>query len=177
MKTSTFFACDIPETERDLHLAMISATESDKEFQKDYGLQKVWHSDLKEYIGVSGLVRREKYNDSNYIVEGVIFLKSKYLISGFGFWTLKNLFNNMEKLNATMVASVWEENIPSINLIKKNDMKFIRHDFKSYKGKEIKVELYLKLPRNNIMQNNVIPFPNIKQFLALEKIENFSKAS
>ena len=80
MKTSTFFACGVPETERDLHLAMISAIESEKEFQKNYGLQKVWDTQLNEYIGVTGSVRREKYNNLNYITEGLIFLKSKYII-------------------------------------------------------------------------------------------------
>jgi RimJ/RimL family protein N-acetyltransferase len=176
MKTSTLFACDVPKTERDLHIAMIFLLEVKKKFKKDYGLKKVWHSDLKEYIGVSGLIRREKYNNCDYVVEGVIFLQSKYIGSGFGFWILKNLFNNFEKLNAIMVASVWENNLPSINLIKKNGMKFAGCELKSYKGKEIKIELYFKLPINLLEQGSVIPFPNIKQFLTFAKIDKLAKA-
>jgi hypothetical protein len=176
MKTSTFFACGIPETEKDLHLAMISATEGEKEFRKDYGLQKVWHTDLQEYIGVAGPVRREKYNESNYITEGLIFLKSRYLGSGIGFWVEKFVFKIFGKPNDIIIASAWAGNVPAIRLMKKNGMKFTGKDFKSYNGKKIEIELYFKI-HSSISEDNIIPFSNIKQFLTFDKVERLSKVS
>ena len=114
MKTSTFFACGTPETELDLHLAMAASTEAEKDFRKDYGLQKVWHVGLRQYIGVSGLIRRKEYATDKFIVEGLIFLKSEYLATGYGYWVMKYVFNKLEVLGGIMVASAWEQNFPSI---------------------------------------------------------------
>ena len=64
MKTSTFFACGIPENERDLHLAMISVIENDKKFQKDYGMQKAFYKKTNQCIGVCGFIRKKEYAEN-----------------------------------------------------------------------------------------------------------------
>ena len=151
MKTSTTFACGIPETEKEFNLLIYSLLEHDKNFQKDYGLQKIFNPKLNEYIGVIGLIRREKFNDLSYIVEGVIFLKSNYLNSGSGYWALELLFSNLEELKGIMVASVWEHNRPSIRLIKANGMNFVKKASKAYKGRTIGLELYVKSSKDIIL--------------------------
>ena len=91
-----------------------------------------------------GLVRTE----SNF-TEGVILLKSKYIGSGIGFWAEKCLFENLERLNGVIIASVWEENKASIKLMKKNGMSFVKKSIKSYHGKVVVVvDFYVKLPKH-----------------------------
>ena len=153
-----------------------SFIEPEKEFRKDYGLQKVWNVELEKYIGVSGLVRREKHN-VGYVVEGLVFLKSEYLASGFGFWTLKILFSNLEKINGVMVASVWEQNFPSIRLIQKNNMIFAGNTVKLYKEKAINIDLYYKFSEGAKQSGFLLPIDKIKEFLAFNQIANFSKLS
>jgi RimJ/RimL family protein N-acetyltransferase len=139
MKTSTAFACQIPLNDYDLHLLMSLIIEQEEEFASQYGMQKIYSKTLNDYVGIGGLIRNE-----NNILEGGVLLKSKYVSSGIGFWVEKKLFNYMRSIqNITVIASIWEENIPSIKLVKKNGMQLIKKINKSYNNKTIVVDLYV----------------------------------
>ena len=124
---------------------MNALLEKDENFKKDYGLQKIWHKTLNEYVGVMGLIR----NATN-IVEGGIFLKSQYIGSGIGFWAEKCLFDNLERVNGVMVASAWEENKVAIKLMLKNGMNFVNQIQKSYNNNSILVNVYIKFAKNYV---------------------------
>lgn len=167
MKTSTFLAGGIPENDHDLHFLMNYVIEKDERFKKDYGLQKIWHIGFKEYIGVMGLVRTERN-----LLDGGILLRSKYIGSGIGFWAEKCLFENLEKVNGTMIASVWEENKTAIKLIKSNGMSFVNKTSKSYKDRNMIIDVYIKFSSKVLQNMNLI---NIENYLITNKISQIKK--
>lgn len=149
MKTSTFLAGGVPENDHDLHNLMNIVLEKDKRFSKDYGLQKIWHRGLNEYVGVMGLMRI----DANLTEAGVL-LKSKYIGKGIGFWVYKDLSDKLEKIGGAFISSVWEENTASIKLIKKHGMSFVNKISKSYKNRTMMIEIYIKFS-SNITQSDI----------------------
>jgi GNAT superfamily N-acetyltransferase len=169
MKTSTFFACGVPENERDLHMAMISGIETEKEYSKDYGLVKALYEKTGECIAVGGLIRRKEYAENKFIVEGVIFLKPEYIGSGIGFWLEKIYFEKAENLGAIFVVSIWEKNTASIKLVEKNNMVYKGSFFKTYNKNVVKVNMYIKFPSNIIIPDE---FLNIEQFFTCSKISS-----
>lgn len=147
MKTSTVFAGDIARTEKDLHSLIYSFLEFDENFKGIYGFQKVFCRKLNKYVGIGAFTRRGKYIDID-IVEGMIFLKSEYIGSGIGFWIEKKAMQNFEDKNIILIASAWAENKVAIKLMKKNGMMLNGEFIKSFGEKSIKVELYIRLPKN-----------------------------
>jgi RimJ/RimL family protein N-acetyltransferase len=175
MKTTTAFAGSLASNDKDLHLLFHTYLENQKEFQKDYGLHKIFHKKFNEYVGVMGLIRCHQKIEGyeNEVVEGVIFLKSKYIGSGLGFWAEQVLFENIEKLNTIMIASVWEENIASIKLMKKNGMEFIGQIIKIYKGRAINVDLYIKFPAGVSASSKVL---HIEKLFVVKKLSSLIPA-
>lgn len=174
MKTSTTFACGIPETEKELNFLIFSLLEHDKKYKKDYGLQKIFNKTLNEYVGVMGLIRREGKLEgySNNVVEGVIFLQSKYIGSGLGFWALRYLFANLEKLGDIMLASTWEGNTPLIKLVKNKGMELIGKTSKTYKGNTIGVEIFIKLPEGSFLKT--VNIKALEELLVVNKLSNIN---
>ena len=124
MKTSTTFACNTPQTEHDLHLLIQSFLETNEKYKKDYGLQKVFSKELNDYIGIVGIIRCDKKikGYKNIVVEGVRFLKSKYIGKGIGALLDLHTARQQERLNIILVATTWEGHISSNHLLQKYGM-------------------------------------------------------
>jgi hypothetical protein len=165
MKTSTVFAGDIPKTQKDLHCLIYSFLEFDENFKGIYGLQKILQ--LNECVGIGAFTRRGKYKDID-IVEGMVFLKSKYIGSGIGFWIEKKAMENFEEKNIILIASAWAENKVAIKLMKKNEMIFSGEFLKRAGDRTIKVESYIRCPKHlsNISSMEL----DIEELLACKKL-------
>jgi RimJ/RimL family protein N-acetyltransferase len=169
MKTSVAFACGIPENKRDLNKFISSSLEQKEEFRQDYGLQKIFSTELNENIGVAGLIRYPyKFNEfSNITSEVVIFLKSQYQGKKFGFLVDGMLSIKAEKLNTILIAYIWEGNKPSIYLAENYGCVFVGQIIRFYNEKFINVNVYSKFPESlKECKHNF----DIKKFLSLEKI-------
>lgn len=157
MKTSTTFACGVPENTYDLNRLINSFIEKEKEFEEQYGLQKVFSSYLNENVGVAGLIRcpNQLKEYSNVIVEVAIFLKSKFIGKNIGFIVDGMLSKKGEELNNIMIASIWEGNKSSIRLTEKYGGIFVGKAKKIYRERTVNTNMYIKTPKNmqDISQN------------------------
>ncbi len=160
MKTSTAFACQIPINDYDLHLLMSLIIEQEEEFAKDYGMQKIYSKTLNDYVGIGGLIRNE-----NNILEVGTLLKAKYIGSGIGVLVTNKIADNFEEIGNVMIAVIWEENIPSIKLVKKNNMIFMNKINKSYGDKTIIVETYIKFSSKMKLATTI----KIEDYLTINK--------
>jgi predicted PhzF superfamily epimerase YddE/YHI9/RimJ/RimL family protein N-acetyltransferase len=169
MKTSTFFAGGLADNDYDLHKVMNSLIEKEEQFKKDYGLQKVYNTELNEYIGVTGLIRCEKKfsNYSNNIVEVGTLLTSSFIGKGFGLAIDLILAKKVEDLNVIVMASIWEENITSIKLAQKVGMIFLEKSSKIYNRKKVIIDIYVKFPKSI---NNTEKLVNIENFLITKQV-------
>ena len=96
-----------------------------------------------EQQGIDAYLQYQIENENN-ILEGGVLLKAKYIGGGIGFLIEKKLYDYMRsKQNITLIAGIWEENIPSIKLVQKNGMRFVKKINKSYNNKTIVVDLYV----------------------------------
>ncbi len=114
MKTSTAFACGIPLNDDDLHSFMSLIIEQEEEFRRDYGIQKIFSNALNDYVGLGGLIR----NKDNVVEVGTL-LKAKYLKNGIGTLVTTKIDEHFEEIGNILIAGIWEENTPSIKLVKK----------------------------------------------------------
>jgi len=161
MKTSTAFACGVPLNDYDLHFFMNLIIEQEEEFKKDYGIQKIYSNTLNDYVGVGGLIR----NKDNVVEIGVL-LKRKYLGIGIGFFVTHKIMQNFEEIGSILIAGIWEENTPSLKLVKKNNMTFVNKTTKSYGSNEIIVETYIKFSSKMNLTSTI----NIEDYLTIKKI-------
>lgn len=168
MKTSTAFGGGLAKNDRDLHQFMYNLIEQDKNLKNDYGLKKVWSLNLCKYVGVMGLIR----TGAN-LVEGAIFLKSEHIGSGIGFWMEKRLFENLDALNDSMIASVWESNTAAMRLMEKNGMVFVKKTTKTYQDKTLTINIYTKAAKD-IAKSTLF---YLEKYLIINKSFKVRKAS
>jgi hypothetical protein len=169
MKTSTTFACGIPENTYDLNRLLNAFVEKEKKFQKNYGLHKVFSPSLNENVGVAGLIRcpNQLKEYSNVIVEVAIFLKSKFIGKNIGFIVDGMLSKKGEGLNSIMIASIWEGNKSSIRLTEKYGGIFVGQTKKTYQERTVNANMYIKTPEG---MPDVSKNINIENLLISKKI-------
>ena len=142
MKTSTAFAGGLAENDYDLHTFMNALLEKDESFRKDYGFQKIWHTELKDYLGVAGLIRCKNVN----IVEYGMFIKSEYNNRGFGVYLLKTYFEKERK--RVIISSVWIKNYPCMKIVERYGMRLINKISKIYNNRVVDLNVYVKYSSN-----------------------------
>ena len=169
MKTATAFACTVPENDRDLHIFINSFLEKDPEFQLEYGLKKIFSTELEEYIGAIGLIRCNKKIDGyeNIVAEGARFLKSQYIGKGIGLILDGITEEKLERLNIIAVCTTWEGHTSSNHLLQKYGMKFAGQTIKIYKKLAVNINLYIKFPKSIKNYNHNI---DVASFLISKKI-------
>ena len=148
MKTSTAFGGELARNDYDLHSLMNLLLEKEDEFKRDYGLQKVFNTDLNAYIGVAGLIRFQ-----NNVSEYAIFLKPEFSGLGLGNLVLKELFKKADERNENVICSIYKENFPSIKIAEKNGMVFTGQMQKNYKNKIIDINLYARSKNKDFKLN------------------------
>lgn len=162
MKTSTLLSGNIPSSEDELNEIIKSFIEPQDNLKEKYGLQKIYKQNSDECFGIAGLIRaNNEPSDQLTISEAVIFIKSKYISKGVGFFVATTLMNKATELNNILISSVWEENSPSIRLIEKNGMKLKDKIIKTYKDVSFTVRTYIKFPHTLSEPDNVIDITNL----------------
>jgi hypothetical protein len=169
MKTSTAFACQIAENDHDLHLFLNSLIEKDHEFKKDYGLQKVFSTELQDYIGLAGAIRSiNKIPTLNNIpVEIVRYLKKIYIGNGYGNAIDTILSIEAEKKENVLLGTIFENHHASNHLAIKYGMIFKEKITKVYKHHKSNVNAYIRYPAS--LKNFNASF-DIKKLLAMVEI-------